>query len=530
MQTDAPFWDSLVFEGIDEVEVEAVSAAFGTVEVVARGRAAGSACPDCGRFSDRVHARYQRRLKDLPLADQGFVIRLTVRRFICGSADCPRRTFAEPFSRLAAPYARFTTRLNHALERVGLALAGRAGARLASQLGFSAGRMTLLRRVMALPDPQFSTPRVLGVDDFAIRRGQTYSTVLTSVEDHHVVDVLPTREAGPLAAWLVRHPGVEIICRDRAGAYAEGARRGAPDALQVADRFHLWQGLGRAVETCVGAHRECLRKPSPNGMLPEATGGASGQPQDDSEPVGRRAERKKAAHALVHELLAQGHSRRAIARHLGWGLNTVLRYANVERWQDTFRENRPRPSRLDPYKPYLERRFAEGCTNVTRLHGELVAEQAPVTYGMVRAHIATLRGAPPAAPPRPPTVRQVTGWLTRHPTTLAEEDHAGLKDVLARCPELDTAAGHVRDFGEILTGRLGAMLPAWIHAVDASQLPGLTGFALHLLRDLDAVIAGLTLDWSSGSIEGAVNRIKKIKRQLYGRAGFELLRKMILLQ
>ncbi|MFF5808897.1 ISL3 family transposase [Streptomyces sp. NPDC012746] len=512
------------------VDVEAVTAAFGTVEVAARGRAAGAACPDCSRFSDRVHDRYQRRLKDLPLAEQGFVIRLTVRRFICGSADCPRRTFAEPFSRLASPHARFTTRLNHALERVGLALAGRAGARLAAQLGFGAGRMTLLRRVMALPDPRFSTPRVLGVDDFAIRRGQTYSTVLTSVEDHRVVDVLPTREAGPLAAWLIRHPGVEIICRDRAGAYAEGARRGAPDALQVADRFHLWQGLGRAVEACVSAHRECLRNPSPSGMLPEATRPALSRPQDDSEPVGQRAERKKAAHALVHELLTQGHSRRAIARHLGWGLNTVLRYANAARWQDTIRENRPRPSRLDPYKPYLERRFVEGCTSVTHLHRELLADNAPVTYQMVRAHIATLRTAPADAPPRPPTVRQVTGWLTRHPTVLTEEERAALKNVLARCPELDAAAGHVRDFGEILTGRLGAMLPDWIDVVEASQLPGLTGFALHLLRDLDAVTAGLTLHWSSGSIEGAINRIKKIKRQLYGRAGFHLLRKMILLQ
>ena len=224
-----------MFDGIDDVDVEAVTALLGTVEVVARGRVAGEACPDCGLFSDRVHDRYRRRLKDLPLAER--------------------------FSRLAAPHARFTTRLNHALERVGLALAGRAGARLAAQLGFGAGRMTLLRSVMAMPDPAFNTPRVLGEDDFAIRRGQTYSTVLTSVEGHRVVDVLRTREAGPLAAWLVRHPGVEIICRDRAGAYAEGARRGAPDA----DRFHPWQGLGRAVETCVATRRNCLRNPSPSG-------------------------------------------------------------------------------------------------------------------------------------------------------------------------------------------------------------------------------------------------------------------------
>ncbi|MFG2483118.1 transposase [Streptomyces virginiae] len=159
-----------------------------------------------------------------------------------------------------------------------------------------------------------------------------------------------------------------------------------------------------------------------------------------------------------------------------------------------------------------------------------MTDNAPVTYQMVRSHIATLRGTPAGAPPRPPTVRQATGRLTRHPTTLNEEDRANLKEVLAHCPELDKASGHVRAFREILTDRLGSTLPTWIDAVAASQLPGLTGFALHLLRGLDAVTAGLTLDWSSGSIEGAVNRIKKIKRHLYGRAGFELLRKMILLQ
>ncbi|MFJ3176334.1 hypothetical protein ACIPJK_36970 [Streptomyces roseus] len=194
------------------------------------------------------------------------MIQLTVRHFTCGSADRRRRTFAEPFSQPATPSARFTTRLSRVLERVGLALAGRAGARPAAQLGLGVGRVTLLRKVMAWPDPRFSTPRVLGVDDFAIRRSQTYPTVLTSVEDRRVVD----------------------------------------------------------------------------------TGPAPGQSQDGTVPVGRRVEWKKAAHVPVHELLAQGHSRRAIAQHLGWGLDTVLRYAAAARWQDTFRENRPRPSRLDP--------------------------------------------------------------------------------------------------------------------------------------------------------------------------------------
>ncbi|MFI5648339.1 transposase [Kitasatospora sp. NPDC051705] len=124
----------------------------------------------------------------------------------------------------------------------------------------------------------------------------------------------------------------------------------------------------------------------------------------------------------------------------------------------------------------------------------------------------------------------MTGWLTRHPAALNEQDRAELKEVLTRCPELDAAASHVRDFGGILTSRPGARLSDRIKAVDASRLPGLTGFAVHLLRDLDAVTAGLTLEWSSGSAEGAVNRIKTIKRQLYGRAGFKLLCKMILFQ
>ncbi|MEU1274066.1 ISL3 family transposase [Streptomyces sp. NPDC005799] len=282
-----------------------------------------------------MHDAYQRRLRDLPLGGQRVVIQLRIRRFICGTPTCPRRTFAERFAQLTAPYARFTIRLNRTLERIGLALAGRAGARLAAHLGLGAGRMTLLRRVMALPDPSFPTPRVLGVDDFATRRGHTYATVITDGERHRPIEVLPGREAAPLAAWLAAHPGVEVICRDRAGAYAEGAALGAPHALQVADRCHLLQNLGQAVEKFVAAHRDALRcvvVPSEREAALAVTGDAHASPPDPiMAPTGRRAQRQRARHAMVPDLLNEGMSIRAIARHLGWGRHTVQRYARAAR-------------------------------------------------------------------------------------------------------------------------------------------------------------------------------------------------------
>lgn len=537
MQANAAFWDLLVFDGIDDVDVEAVTAVFGTIDVVARGRAAGAVCPDCGHFSERVHDSYQRRLKDLPLGGQSVVILLRVRRFICDVVGCPRRTFAEPFAQLTAPYARFTTRLNHTLERIGLALAGRAGARLAAQLGLGAGRMTLLRRVMALPDPQFTTPRVLGVDDFATRRGHSYATVITDGERHRPIDVLPGRERAPLAAWLAAHPGVEVICRDRAGAYAEGAALGAPHALQVADRYHLLQNLGQAVEKCVAAHRDCLRSiaPQPDAATEgNADGGSAVEPRSLSWPTGRRAERMRAHHALVHGLLSEGMGLRAIARHLGWGRHTVQRYARAARWQDIVTGRSSRSSRLDVYQPYLQRRIDEtdGAITIIELGEELADRGHPVPYSSLRDWARSRLQWPDAPAPAPaaPSVRAVVGWITRHPDTLTEDENRLLKAVLDGCPELEQTHELVRDFAQMLTQRTGADLPDWINTARAAQLPGITGFARGLTSDLEAVIAGLTLHWSSGGTEGAVTRVKKIKRQLYGRAGFALLRKMILLQ
>jgi transposase len=538
MKADISLWDSLLFDGIDAVGAEEVMAAFGTLDILARGRANGAACPDCGSFSDRVHGSYQRRLKDLPLGEQRVMILLRVRRFLCGAADCTRRTFAEPFPRLTTPYARFTTRLGHVLEHVGLALAGRAGARMAAHLGLEVGRMTLLRRVMALPDPQFSTPRVLGVDDFATRRGHTYATVITDGERHRPIDVLPGRDAAPLAAWLAAHPGVGVICRDRAGAYAEGAALGAPDALQVADRFHLLQNLGQAVEKCVAAHRDCLRSIVPRPDRAATSAQDDKDPDTESppiaEPTGLQAERMRAHHALVHGLLREGMGLRAIARHLGWGRHTVQRYARAARWQDLVTGRRTRTSRLDRHQSYLQRRIDEtgGKITIVELRDELAKRGRPVPYSSLRDWARTRLQWPDAPTPVAvgPSVRAVVGWIARHPDTLTGDEAQQLKTVLDACPELDQVHGLVRDFAQMLAHRTGADLPDWISTARDARLPGITGFASGLTADLEAVIAGLTLHWSSGGTEGAVTRVKKIKRQLYGRAGFELLRKMVLLQ
>jgi hypothetical protein len=407
------------------------------------------------------------------------------------------------------------------LAAVALALAGRAGARLAGVLGAVAGRSSMLRLIRGLPDPGTGPVTILGVDDFALRRGHVYGTVLIDMDTRRPIDLLPDREAETLAAWLRDHPGTEVICRDRAGAYAAGARDGAPQAVQVADRWHMWHNLAEHVEKAVARHSACLRQEPAAAAPPEQDAGAAPDlEQAAAAAAAARTEeralvkRTRERYAAVQALRAQGKGIKPIMAELHLAKETVRKFARAASADELLaRPLAGRPGILDEHKPYLHQRWNAGCTNVLQLHAEITARGFRGSYGTVNLYLQPFRalGAAPPAAPAPPKVRDITGWMLRHPDSLDADEQLKLKEVRARCPHLDATAAHVSAFAEMMTGRHGERLDTWIAAVDASDLPDLRSFTRGLTHDHDAVLAGLTLEHSSGAVEGNVNRIKMIK-------------------
>lgn len=532
----------MVFPHLVTVLVEHVVVESGVLRIAASTMdGTETVCPGCGASSTREHSRYGRTIADAPVGGRPVLIELSVRRLFCDNGDCARVTFAEQVDGLTSRYGRRTPVLQRIVGALGAVLAARAVARPALLLGIVVSRMTVLRVVMALPEPVWDVPRVLGVDEFATSKGRRYGTVLIDCETHQPLDLLPDREAETLAAWLREHPGVDIVCRDRATFFAEGARAGAPQAQHCADKWHLWHNLREAVERLVSHHRALLRdlvEPEPE-PEPASEPEPAPAPADDGPPVpypeGKFLDRLRDTHAAVRAQVAQGHSLREIARRLGLGRNTVRKYARAAtpevmlhgQWQD-------RASKLDPYRPYLEQRIAEGCTNLSRLHREIQERGARCSYSTLRDYVHPLHPGRRSATNRPPMARpqsprEATRWIMSHPDHLRTGDQLQLKALLARSPELTAATGHVRTFAAIMSKREGGRLPGWIADVCADEQCGLASFAAGLITDLDAVVFGMSTDWSSGPVEGRVNDLKVLKRGMFGRARLPLLRKRLLL-
>ena len=509
--------------------------------------AGDAACPGCRRRSSRVHARYQRRLADLPLGGRRVQVIVRVRRFKCANPRCAQSTFSEQVPGLTTPFARRTPPLTEALADVALALAGRPGSRLAAKLAMPCCRDVLIRLIRAQPISDAGQIEVLGVDDFAVRRGQSYNTILTGMDTHKPVDVLPDRESGTLAAWLREHPEVHTVCRDRASAYAEGIRTGAPQAIQVADRFHLWKNLCEAAQKTVAAHHHCLRAAAAPQAGVAAQERPSPVPAPAAEPAApprrarRLAERTRARYAEVQECLARGLSRAAVSRELNLDIQTVRRFANATCAEELLGKAEHRSTRLDPYIDIVNQRWNEGVTNAEAIAAELRILGFRGDTQTVRRYLQPLRlpgtsrshpdprrrNAAPAAPavPKP---RAISKALLTHPDRLTEDETLIVKNATAGCAHLERLHQHVRSFAKIMTQRRGQELPAWLDAVEADDLPELRSLATGNRRDLTAIINGLTLEHSSGAVEGNVTRVKRLKRDGYGRANFDLLRAQIL--
>ncbi|MFE9976461.1 ISL3 family transposase [Streptomyces hirsutus] len=513
-----PYLSALLIEEVER----------GPDQVVLRTRvqAPGAVCR-CGQSSVRVHGRYIRRLRDVAVGGLGVVIEICIRRFRCENSACTAVTFAEQIAGLTTPHSRYTPLLHGLLTQLGLALAGRAGARLAAAIGLCVGRDTLLRLVRALPEPEIGEVEVLGVDDFAFRRGRHYGTILIDMATHRPLHLYDGREGVDLAAWLQGHPEVKVICRDRSSGYGEGARIGAPQAEQVADRYHLWANLGQAVEKTVNAHRSRLPE------APEEPANTPDEPQVVQPPRELKiVTRLREQHAVAHELWEQGMSKAVIGRKLGLHQATVRKLVGARSADDVVAKSLQRAHIVDPYVGYLHRRWNEGVRNAAQLYREIQELGYPGGELAVQRHLRryrTGRGHTPVAGPKPPSVREVTSWIMTHPEHLRDEDADRLHRLRERDPELDRLTLHVRRFAAMMTGRHGDRLEDWIADAEQDSLAPLASFARNLRRDFDAVRNGLSLPHSSGAVEGNINRLKMLKRQMFGRAGLDLLRKRVLL-
>lgn len=500
----------VVFSGLSALSIEDVEDAGDVIVVRASTRGEEVACPVCGTPTGRVHAFHERIPADVPVDGRRVLVRLRIRRMRCPVTECARRTFREQVPGVVERYQRRTVRLGEQVRSVVRELAGRASARLLPALGIAVGRDTAVRMLLGIPLPDRGVPRVLGIDDFALRRGNDYATVLIDADTGARIDVLAGRGAEVVAGWLRAHPGVEVVCRDGSTAYAQAVRDALPNAVQVADRWHLWHGLCDAVGREVAAHSACWAT---------ATGLREG----------KLAETTLQRWQQIHALLDAGVGLLDCSRRLGLALNTVKRYARAATPQRIQRAPKYRACMVDPYREHLRtRREQEPAVGATALLAEIRAMGYNGSHNLLVRYLNQgrhLDDHPHLSP------RRAARLLLTRPENLTERQHERLQDLTAACPEMTTLAGLVRSFAALLAPHKDnpERLTEWITTAREADLPHVHSFARGIDQDVNAVVAAITLEHHNGRTEGVNTKTKLLKRQMYGRAGLALLRHRILL-
>jgi transposase len=503
----------------------------------AHSTAMSGICPTCERSSRQIHSHYIRSPRELPNSGRQVRLVLTVPRFRCPNGACPRQTFAERLPQVVPVYGQRTNRLTTTLQTVAFEMSAEAGRRVTQFLKMAVSGDTLLRLLRGIAVGPFPTPRVLGIDDWAMKKGHRYGTILVDLEARQVVDLLPDREADTLTAWLQAHPGIEIICRDRASDYAQAASAGAPQAIQIADRWHLLKNLGEALQRMLNGQTKGLRLAAkqteetsePAMMTLPAETLSPVEPLETPRPSASAARRQLLFDEAKH-LAARDYSKRAIARQLHINRATVDHYLRVDRLPHR------QVSKAAPYQAYVLKRIADDGCSIRQVWQELQSQGFSGSYASVKRLVQRfhpgdrrrLRRTPDEATPRPLSPRQAMGLLVQAPEQLTP-DHARHREILCDLsPEIAAAYNLAQRFVAMFKHHRVEELDGWLHDAQHAPVPALRHFALNLHRDYAAVRASLTFDWSSGQVEGQVNRLKVIKRIMYGRAKFDLLRLRVL--
>lgn len=492
--------------------ISAIDTADQTIIIFVKSMEPKGICPHCQTHSKRIHSCYQRKPVDLPIAGVEVELSLTVRRFFCDNLRCNRTTFTERMPAVVQPYARRTNRLAFQQRQVGFATSGEAGARLLADLGMPTSPSTLLRLIKDAPQPAFSTPRVLGVDDWAFRRGQSYGTILVDLEAHQPVDLLPDRTAETLENWLKTHPGVQIISRDRSKEYKKGATAGAPDAIQVADRWHLLKNIREAVQRLLETKPHCLKaaanapveNPVPCPKHADAAVETSQtselkekQPQPSASgcnlteamkvKLARQAKREK-RFAMIGDLKTQGFSIREISRQTQLHRQTVTRYFKAKTCP-RYRDGVKRGSKLDPYKDDIRKLLQAGHSKATTICRHLKQKGYCGSYPLVARFVAKAKGSSQRMG-RKTSPSQILPWSARRAAWLLfqpeNEANALDKQTLERIQRADKtivrAYSLTQRFVSMIKQRQPKVLVPWLSDVAQSGIEILVHFAKRLKR------------------------------------------------
>lgn len=503
-----------------------------------------SVCPDCTQESVRIHSRYTRKPADLPCSGLSVQLQIRIRRFFCDNPACPRQTFTERLPDIVVSFARRTKRLAEAQRAIGFSDGGEPGARLTAKLGMPTSPDTLLRMINSSPELGAPCPRVPGVDDWAIRKGHRYGTILVDLERQQVADLLPDRKPETLAHWLIEHPGVEIISRDRGQEYIDGIAQGAPQVIQVADRFHLLQNLlevverlfkrlpnelRQAAEQCSGFRIEEGERQSAGSA--KKGGGDADAFRESEKPVKTY---RQIRFEEVKKLQTQGCNRREIARRLGIDRRTVSKYFHLEAPPRRSLQNGS-GSKVLPHLDYLQKRWDEGCHNLKELLLELQARGFTGSYASLYRAVHGRLGVGNLKTPKAPASKPIVfsprqaAWVGLRPENSLREQQIAFRQALCEVSEVASKACMLaQSFREMIENRQSENLEKWLQQAEGSQIVEFEQFAASLRADYAAVKAALIYSWSNGQVEGQVNRLKLIKRQMYGRANFGLLRKRVL--